>query len=90
MKVLATSFMVALLFSALVATAYFGKVQAATMWNQTYGGIDDDLGYSVVENSDGGYAITGETLSFGAGSSDVWLVKINATGNEQWNQTYGG
>ena len=86
----AVAFMLALLFSACVSTVYFGKVHAAAMWNQTYGGPDDDYGYSVVETSDGGYAIAGETLSFGAGSSDVWLVKINATGHMEWNQTYGG
>ncbi len=89
-KVLAASFMTALLFSALAVTPYFGTVQAAAMWNQTYGGTDDDYGYSVVETIDGGYAITGETLSFGAGSSDVWLVKTDVAGTVQWNQTYGG
>ena len=86
----AVAFMMTLLFSACVSTVYFGKVHAASMWNQTYGGPDDEYGYSVVETSDGGYTIAGETLSFGAGNTDVWLVKTNATGNAQWNQTYGG
>ena len=89
-KVLAAYLLAALLFSGLVATAYFGKVQAAKMWTQTHGGTDDEYGYSVVETDDGGYTIAGETFSFGAGSSDVWLIRINATGNAQWNQTYGG
>jgi hypothetical protein len=59
-------------------------------WNQTYGGTGEDVGYSVVETSDGGYAIAGETQSYGAGQYDVWLVKTDATGTVQWNQTYGG
>lgn len=44
-------------------------------WNRTYGGTEHDWAYSVVETVDGGYAIAGPTLSFGAGSYDCWLVK---------------
>jgi hypothetical protein len=59
-------------------------------WNQTYGGVNYDYGAYVVETNDGGYAIIGTTESFGAGSDDVWLVKTDANGNAEWNQTYGG
>jgi len=61
-----------------------------TEWSRTYGGINDDTAWSVVQTSDGGYAIAGYTQSFGAGSNDFWLVKIDADGNEEWNKTYGG
>ena len=60
------------------------------MWNQTYGGTERDWGHSLVPTSDGGYAIAGETDSFGAGNDDFWLVKTDSTGNMEWNQTYGG
>jgi hypothetical protein len=70
----------------LVKTDANGSAQ----WNQTYGGINFDDGYSLVETSDGGYAIAGCTSSFGAGDWDFWLVKTNASGNMEWNQTYGG
>ena len=33
------------------------------VWNKTYGGIGNDYGYSVVQTSDGGYAIAGSTNS---------------------------
>jgi hypothetical protein len=58
-------------------------------WNQTYGGIDTDFAYSVVQTTDGGYALLGLTESFGTGSDDFWLVKTDTIGTYQWNQTYG-
>ena len=63
-----------------------GNVQ----WNKTYGGDHDDEAYSVVETSDGGYALAGWTRSFGAGDLDFWLVKVDSSGNMEWNRTYGG
>ncbi|MBN2259992.1 MAG: hypothetical protein JW702_05590 [Clostridiales bacterium] len=58
-------------------------------WNQTYGGSVDDNAFSLVETSDGGYALAGMTESFGSGKADVWLIKTDIQGNIQWNQTYG-
>ncbi len=60
------------------------------IWNKTYGGSGDDEAYSMIQTSDGGYALAGYTDSFGAGNDDFWLVKTDAPGNMQWNQTYGG
>jgi hypothetical protein len=47
-----------------------------TEWTQTYGGTNRDYAYSVVQTSDGGYALVGYTDSFGAGNFDFWLVKV--------------
>jgi hypothetical protein len=63
---------------------------ATTGWNRAYGGTVDDMAYSVVQTSDGGYALAGFTRSYGAGAEDFWLVRTDSSGNIQWNKTYGG
>jgi len=70
----------------LVKTDNYGNME----WSRTYGGEGSEEAYSLVETSDGGYALTGYTYSFGAGKDDFWLVKTDAYGNMEWNQTYGG
>jgi uncharacterized delta-60 repeat protein len=60
------------------------------IWAKTYGGTNDDGASSVQQTSDGGYIVAGFTSSFGAGLSDVFLVKTDANGNVIWAKTYGG
>ena len=69
----------------LVKTDSVGNMQ----WNKTYGGIGDDEAYSLIQTSDGGYALAGYTTSSSAGVYNFWLVKTNSTGAVQWSQTYG-
>jgi hypothetical protein len=69
----------------LVKTDAYGVME----WNRTYGGASYESAYSLVEASDGGFALAGCTSSFGAGHEDVWLVKTDGYGNVEWNRTYG-
>ena len=59
------------------------------LWNKTFGGYTQDKGFSVQQTSDGGFILTGHTFSFGHGSCDLWLIKTDENGNEQWNKTHG-
>ncbi len=59
-------------------------------WSKTYGGSGNDIPVSAVQTTDGGYAFTGVTTSFGAEDKDLWLVKIDSDGNMEWQIIYGG
>jgi hypothetical protein len=69
----------------LVKTDIYGNME----WNKTYGsGYEENP--SLVQTSDGGYALASITTPFGGGASDWWLVKTDSNGDMEWNQTYGG
>lgn len=59
-------------------------------WQKTYGGTDSDWANSIKQTSDGGYIVAGVTYSFGAGSADMWVLKLRDNGSVQWQKTYGG
>lgn len=59
-------------------------------WQNVYGGIQDDIAVNILQTNDGGYILSGSTTSFTFGDRDIYIIKIDAQGNEQWNQHFGG
>lgn len=60
------------------------------LWSASYGGENNERGWCVEQTSDGGYIVVGWTESYGAGGSDVYLLKTDDQGDTLWTRTYGG
>ena len=69
---------------------YLVKTRSKEEWEKTFGGIRDERAACVQETSDKGFIVAGWTGSYGEGRSDVYLIKTDADGDEQWSKTYGG
>ncbi len=87
-KVLRTLTMIVALML-LLLTGGVGAVPVEE-WNRTFGGAYFDEANYVQRVPDGGYIILGWTNLWGTGEYGVtWVIKIDASGHEQWNRTYG-
>jgi len=60
------------------------------VWQKACGGTDYDSATSIQETSNGGFIVAGSTESFGTGSRDFWVLKLDSTGNVVWQKAYGG
>ncbi|MBN2535876.1 MAG: hypothetical protein JXB88_23550 [Spirochaetales bacterium] len=72
--------------------AYLIKCNAAgeIEWDKTYGGPENDQVYTLAKTKDGGYVAAGKTESYGSGKRDVYIIKVDAGGNLEWEKVYGG
>ena len=61
-----------------------------TLWIKKLGGTRNDDGRCVRQTLDGGFIISGETNSFGAGYQDTYIIKTDANGNVEWSKALGG
>ena len=61
------------------------------IWANYYAGYIEDWSRDLIETSDGGFLITGDTKSYGlGGSQDIYLIKTDSSGNVEWAKSYGG
>jgi|GEM_PF-5465173 len=66
------------------------------LWQKLLGGSSFEQAYDVVPSPDGGYLVVGFTessdgdLNMTRGMGDAWLLKLDGSGNVQWQKTYGG
>jgi len=58
------------------------------IWVLSYGGIYNDIAYSLVY-SGSGWVLTGQTYSYDSGGGDAWLIKVSESGTFEWMQIYG-
>ncbi|KUG24880.1 hypothetical protein ASZ90_005307 [hydrocarbon metagenome] len=72
--------------------AYIVRVDAQgnQLWAKNYGGAGGETASGIIETSDGGYIFSGSTTSNGTDDFQLWIVKIDANGNEVWSKTHGG
>ena len=65
-------------------------------WQKNYGGSQDDFSLAILVTDDNGYIISGYSksnngdVSGNHGGNDYWIVKIDGSGNLQWQKSYGG
>ena len=66
------------------------------LWQRCLGGTDDDYAYSIQQTSDGGFIVAGQTysndgdVSGNHGYDDAWVVKLNSSGDIEWQKCLGG
>lgn len=59
-------------------------------WEQTFGGSNSDRASSVLQTSNGGYILAGESNSYGSGDMDCLIIKTDNNGTFEWEQILGG
>lgn len=65
-------------------------------WQKTYGGSNVDIALSIQQTNDNGYIVLGDTSSTDGdvtanhGGCDFWIIKLDESGNIQWEKTLGG
>ncbi len=92
-KILLSSF----IFSLLLCVSL--TAQPYIQWQKSFGGADNETAYSIIQTTDGGYAVAGTSKSVSGDVtghhgtymySDFWVMKINSAGTMQWQKSLGG
>mgnify|MGYP000701744144 CR=1 FL=1 len=65
------------------------NAQKDTAYIYTFGGENDEQGRDIELTLDSGFIMVGSTSSFGAGNSDIYMVKVDSNINYQWSAAIG-
>ncbi|MCX6112996.1 MAG: chitobiase/beta-hexosaminidase C-terminal domain-containing protein [Proteobacteria bacterium] len=100
MKTLKRSFVISVFLGLAISTASYSQ---NIEWVKSLGGTAYDNARSIQQTDDGGYIFTGGTNSNNGQvsgnhlqpdgitpSNDVWVVKLDSSGNIQWQKSLGG
>ena len=60
------------------------------IWSNKIGGVNEEGINKVITTIDGGYLLIGYTMSYGSGAQDLYIIKLNSSGNIMWNSIIGG
>ena len=64
------------------------STEGEIIWENQFGGPGEDIGHDISPTLDGGYIITGMTKSIVENISDLWLIKTDKLGIEEWTRTF--
>ncbi|MBU4348761.1 hypothetical protein KJ599_00380 [bacterium] len=59
-------------------------------WDKTFDKDENDVAYSIIQTEDGGYAIAASTGFKLWGEANCWVIKLDAKGNIEWENSFGG
>src|ERR1700759_1662026 len=64
--------------------------QIPSFFHTRFGGNDDDVGNCIIQALNGGYIVVGQTNSFGASQTDIYLSRTNNLAQPIWQKSVGG
>ena len=85
-------------YLAMLSIQFANAQPPSVQWKKCYGGIGEEAASAIRPTFDGGYIAAG-TANYNdgdvsddhlSGTSDIWIVKLSATGAIQWKKCYGG
>ena len=73
------------------------NMNGTIQWKKILGGPGEEQGANIIQTTDGGYIVIGNTSSssgdvkgFHGGTFDIWVVKLSSTGTIEWQKCLGG
>ena len=80
---------IVILNTIIFSVGFFNDAMSQIQFQKTFGGSQDEYGYTTEQLDDGGYIMCGRAISFGVGGYDNYLIRFDANGDTLWTRTYG-